>query len=205
MTSSPSDQEFSALVQDHPAVARLETNDALRQRAESAESQLAYMTECYERAENDLNAQSKAREGAESRVAELARELQRWERGEVFTSCPGSPFAALQASLATEKQAREAAEREVKEARKQIDRVITLRLASEYHEDYSTVLWWNLPVCEPPAVDGVEVPDGYTHFSHLPIVWDGDGSALKLSGAARSASPENPQEPASVEGGKDAK
>lgn len=60
--------------------------------------------------------------------------------------------------------------------------------ASEYHKDMGPVLWWHLPVCEPPAVaryvDEIDghfdggYPDGWhTHFSRMPIVWDGDGQA----------------------------
>lgn len=54
-----------------------------------------------------------------------------------------------------------------------------------YHEDYGTVLWWHIPVCEPPVVsrpgtlgdDGEEIiqKGWHTHFSHIPIVYDGDG------------------------------
>jgi hypothetical protein len=28
----------------------------------------------------------------------------------------------------------------------------TLMAAGEYHEDMGTVLWWHLPICEPPCV-----------------------------------------------------
>jgi hypothetical protein len=62
----------------------------------------------------------------------------------------------------------------------------------EYDEDLNAVLWWHLPVCEPPFVGygpglcGCEkddpcqvcaqILDGWlTHFSLIPIVWDGDG------------------------------
>lgn len=52
----------------------------------------------------------------------------------------------------------------------------TLRLASEYGDDLGFVLWWHLPVCEPPEVDNgeaLELTDNagvqwYTHFSLLP-------------------------------------
>lgn len=47
--------------------------------------------------------------------------------------------------------------------------------AADYHEDYGTVLWWRFPVCEPPCVGNVDDIDNYTHFSRMPIVWDGDG------------------------------
>lgn len=49
-----------------------------------------------------------------------------------------------------------------------------LRPASEYHEDYSCVLWWHLPICEPPVVDSTieeneRFKDGwFTHWSPLP-------------------------------------
>lgn len=52
----------------------------------------------------------------------------------------------------------------------------TLRLASEYGDDLGFVLWWHLPVCEPPEVDNgeaLQMTDNagvqwYTHFSLLP-------------------------------------
>lgn len=60
--------------------------------------------------------------------------------------------------------------------------------AADYDEDYGNVLWWHFPVCEPPYVGGLEVyqdqgkrvdgsiPAGWlTHFSRMPIVWEGDG------------------------------
>ena len=60
--------------------------------------------------------------------------------------------------------------------------------AANYHEDLGSVLWWHLPICEPPAVarfveeiDGCfdgGYPDGWhTHFSQIPIVWSSDGQA----------------------------
>lgn len=46
------------------------------------------------------------------------------------------------------------------------------RVAEEYHEDLGPVLWWRLPVSEPPRVgsplDDDWVPDYYTHFTKLP-------------------------------------
>lgn len=60
--------------------------------------------------------------------------------------------------------------------------------AVEYYEEMGPVLWWHLPVCEPPAVarfvDEIDgrfdggYPDGWhTHFSQIPIVWGSDGQA----------------------------
>lgn len=50
------------------------------------------------------------------------------------------------------------------------------RPASEYHEDYGPVLWWHLPVSEPPHVgtptgdDWPENGDEYfTHWSPIPL------------------------------------
>ena len=51
-------------------------------------------------------------------------------------------------------------------------KLFTLRPRAEYHEDYGTVLWWTLPIEEPPMVG--DNPDewygegGPTHFSPLP-------------------------------------
>lgn len=57
----------------------------------------------------------------------------------------------------------------------------TYRPASEYHEDYGAVLWWNLPVAEPPYVgsplDVAFDHEFYTHWTEL-IVPDTDGSEL---------------------------
>lgn len=52
----------------------------------------------------------------------------------------------------------------------------TLRPQSEYHEDYGNVLWWHVPIQEPP-VAGTTLDDGfdwdwYTHWSPLPNVKD---------------------------------
>jgi len=56
-------------------------------------------------------------------------------------------------------------------------RLFILRPRSEYHEDFGIVLWWRLPVQEPPLV-GMNMdnevgaledyPDGPTHWSPLP-------------------------------------
>lgn len=82
----------------------------------------------------------------------------------------------------------------------QVERVTALHPRSEWHEDFGNVLWWHLPICEEPMVgwddDAFDaktkegawttlhsaLANGWvTHWSHLPIVWDGDGSALWLS------------------------
>jgi hypothetical protein len=65
--------------------------------------------------------------------------------------------------------------------------------ASAYHEDYGDVLWWHLPVGDGPYLgpgmgmdernlDGsrslcnrLQREGWLTHFSRLPVVWDGDG------------------------------
>jgi hypothetical protein len=56
-----------------------------------------------------------------------------------------------------------------------LDKIHTFRPLDEYHEDMGYVLWWHLPVQEPPDVYGLpeEIPEGYpdgwhTHFSLLP-------------------------------------
>ena len=46
-----------------------------------------------------------------------------------------------------------------------------LRPLSEYHEDFDSVLWWSLPICEPPWVgvpDCSSWPGYHTHWSPLP-------------------------------------
>jgi len=58
--------------------------------------------------------------------------------------------------------------------------------ASDYHEDYGPVLWWNFPVCEPPYVGNIDDVDRFTHWSHMPIVWDGDGQALTIGSKKES-------------------
>lgn len=65
--------------------------------------------------------------------------------------------------------------RELVEARKERERLHTLRPALEYHEDMGFVLWHHLPIQEPPEIStGVDeihegYPDGWhTHFSPLP-------------------------------------
>jgi hypothetical protein len=56
----------------------------------------------------------------------------------------------------------------------QLAKLFTLRPREEYHEDLGTVIWWRLPINDPPVVD--REPDdwdngygeGPTHFSPLP-------------------------------------
>lgn len=51
--------------------------------------------------------------------------------------------------------------------------LLQLRPESEYHEDMGPVLWWGLPIKEPPYVgtplDWEFLPECYTHFSTLPV------------------------------------
>lgn len=46
----------------------------------------------------------------------------------------------------------------------------TLRLLDDYHEDYGNVLWWVLPVCEPPycgTPNDSDWPGYHTHWTTL--------------------------------------
>lgn len=81
----------------------------------------------------------------------------------------------------------------------------TLRPASEYHEDYGTVLWWHLPIEEPPHVgtpndtDWQEAMKGgwspsewYTHWTPIPddrMLTSSDGALVsdKSAGELRLA------------------
>jgi hypothetical protein len=58
----------------------------------------------------------------------------------------------------------------------ELKRLHTLRPASEWHEDYGTVLWHHLPIQEPPHVgtpldsDWDDYDEGYyTHWSPIPM------------------------------------
>jgi len=80
--------------------------------------------------------------------------------------------------------------------KQQLRDLLTLHPASDYHEDYGAVLWWHLPVCEPPYVGagagmGETEADGkptwcralqekgwLTHWSKIPNAWAGDGQPL---------------------------
>lgn len=74
-------------------------------------------------------------------------------------------------------------------AEKLIDKLHTLRPADEWHEDHGPVLWWHIPIEEPPYVGygpgaGERNADGtlttcarliergfLTHWSPIPDVW----------------------------------
>jgi chromosome segregation ATPase len=76
-----------------------------------------------------------------------------------------------------------------KRSEEQLKKLHTLRPASEWHEDYGTVLWHHLPIQEPPHVgtpldsDWDHFDEGYyTHWSPIPmnpqLEWPGlQGSA----------------------------
>jgi len=90
--------------------------------------------------------------------------------------------------------------RERNAARKEVERLIEVHPASEWREGYGDVLWWHFPVCEPPIVGsgaamGTRDRNGeptdcrrlqesgwLTHWSRIPVVWNGDGTPLKLVG-----------------------
>jgi hypothetical protein len=61
---------------------------------------------------------------------------------------------------------------------------IVYRPASEYHEDMGTVLWWHLPVEEPPTVDRLLEDENdvryYTHWT--PLVMPKTNGAELLKG-----------------------
>ncbi len=47
-----------------------------------------------------------------------------------------------------------------------------LRPLDEYHEDHGAVLWWRVPIVEPPYCGTLlddDFPDDVTHWSPLPI------------------------------------
>jgi chromosome segregation ATPase len=104
-------------------------------------------------------------ESAESRVAELSKALaDEMQRCDQVGNELGSENASLRIELASERQAREAAERELKEA--------------------------------------MNLLRGFTDYRSITFGrCDEAFQFLRKVDAARSASPENPQEPASVEGG----
>ena len=60
------------------------------------------------------------------------------------------------------------------ELKAQIERLTTLRSASEWRDDDGDVLWWRLPVEEPPYVGSPMecgwFEDFYTHWTPLPKV-----------------------------------
>lgn len=49
----------------------------------------------------------------------------------------------------------------------------TARPLTEWHEDIGPVLWWDLPVQEPPYVgspNDTEWPGYHTHWSPIPVL-----------------------------------
>lgn len=56
----------------------------------------------------------------------------------------------------------------------ELERLTTLRSCDDYHEDYGSVLFWKVPIEEPPYVgtmlDDDFPKDYYTHWSPLPTV-----------------------------------
>ncbi|NUP08376.1 MAG: hypothetical protein HOW73_20190 [Polyangiaceae bacterium] len=57
-----------------------------------------------------------------------------------------------------------------------------LRPREEYHEDYGPVLWWKVPIKEPPYC-GTDLdddfPDYMTHWSPVPQVWESKEGGAK--------------------------
>ncbi len=67
---------------------------------------------------------------------------------------------------------------ELDEARAELARLTTLRPASAWHDDYGFVLWWRLPIEEPPYC-GAPLDDGwtgdyYSHWTPLPPAKEAD-------------------------------
>jgi hypothetical protein len=111
--------------------------------------------------------------------AELSATTERLENraGTVRALC--AETVRLEAELAAREQAMLALDHRAQEnlakwaeARAELTRLTTLRPASEWHDDFGDVLWWRLPVEEPPYVGSpMEYgwrDDYYTHFSPLP-------------------------------------
>lgn len=129
---------------------------------------------------------------------------QRTDRG---CKCHKTPEQMMQAEIDTLRERRDdllrannAFEARAREAERAVKAMTTLRPASEYHEDMGPVLWWKLPITEPPYVgspndlgyeavgtldmsasDGTKItatargdiggwPGYHTHFSPLPMV-----------------------------------
>lgn len=58
-------------------------------------------------------------------------------------------------------------------AEAEVERLHTARPLSEWHEDYGEVLWWRLPVDEPPFCGsplGSDWPGYHTHWTPMPPV-----------------------------------
>lgn len=76
--------------------------------------------------------------------------------------------------------------------------IATVLPAADWREEDGDVLWWHFPVCEPPIVgshEGMGTKDRFgeptdcarlqregwlTHWSKIPVVWDGDGTPLRV-------------------------
>jgi hypothetical protein len=68
-----------------------------------------------------------------------------------------------------------AAEAETARLRAALERTETPRPISEYHEDMGFVLWWILPVREPPYSGSPgcdDWPEYHTHFTPVPDIRD---------------------------------
>jgi hypothetical protein len=58
----------------------------------------------------------------------------------------------------------------LKKSEAELDRLNKLHPRDEYHEDHGNVLWWTLPIVEPPYVGTTlddDFPDYVTHWSVL--------------------------------------
>lgn len=70
-----------------------------------------------------------------------------------------------------------------------LDKTHTLRPAGEYYDELGFVIWWHLPISEPPEIarEPDSIPEGYpdgwqTRFSLLPdqrLLRTSDGAALQ--------------------------
>lgn len=72
----------------------------------------------------------------------------------------------------------------LQELEKDVAELLKLRPFDEYHEDKGDVLWWKLPIEEPPWVGSplsMDWPGYHTHWSHLPNANAPD--ALSLGGS----------------------
>lgn len=102
---------------------------------------------------------------AQRRVAELAHDQKTDEVRELNRQLD----AAIQRAVAAEQA---------------LARVCTLHARDDYHEDIGNVVWWTLPICEPPYV-GTELdtdfPDYATHWSRLPATLTLDGQTINLT------------------------
>lgn len=138
--------EREALTRQASCMAR-DIAEQLRERAEKAEADLATARERIATLERQYIAELGAQiaEGVEA-IEQCAycghQEATREEIMKHVQGCPQHPISAMQKRIA-------ALEADGK-------RLATLRPASEYHEDYGTVLWWHLPICEPPYIGAGE-------------------------------------------------